>query len=106
VILDSAGGDGFLKLIELATPGGRIVFVGATSGIPSSFPMRRVFWKQLSILGSTMGSPKDFSQMIDFVKSHQVIPIVSDVLSLSDAEHALRKMSDAEQFGKIVLQIN
>ena len=106
VILDSAGGDGFLKLIELATPGGRIVFVGATSGIPSSFPMRRVFWKQLSILGSTMGSPKDFSQMLDFVKSNQVIPMVSDVLSLSDAERALRKMSDAEQFGKIVLQIN
>ena len=53
-----------------------------------------------------MGSPKDFSQMLDFVKSNQVIPMVSDVLSLSDAERALRKMSDAEQFGKIVLQIN
>ncbi len=106
VILDSAGGEGFLKLIELAVPGGRIVFVGATSGTPPSFPMQRVFWKQLSILGSTMGSPKDFSQMLDFVTSNKVIPMVSDVLSLPDAEHALRKMSDAEQFGKIVLQLN
>jgi len=106
VILDSAGGASFLKLLELATPGGRIVFVGATSGAPPSLPMQRIFWKQLSILGSTMGSPKDFSQMIDFVKSHTVIPVVSDVLSLSDAELALRKMHNAEQFGKIVLHIN
>ncbi|MFN3344346.1 MAG: zinc-binding dehydrogenase [Chloroherpetonaceae bacterium] len=106
VILDSAGGDGFLKLIELAAPGGRIVFVGATSGAPSSFPMPRVFWKQLSIFGSTMGSPRDFSHMLDFVNSNKVIPVVSDVLSLSSAEHALRKMNEASQFGKIVLQIN
>ncbi|MFQ3598006.1 MAG: zinc-binding dehydrogenase [Chloroherpetonaceae bacterium] len=106
VILDSAGGEGFLKLIELAAPGGRIVFVGATNGAPPSFPMQRIFWKQLSIFGSTMGSPKDFSQMLEFVKSHQVVPIVSDVLSLSDAEQALQKMNDARQFGKIVLHIN
>lgn len=106
VILDSAGGEGFLKLIELASPGGRIVFVGATKGAPSLFPMQRVFWKQLSILGSTMGSPRDFSQMIEFVNSKCLIPIVSDVLSLSSAEHAMRKMNEMGQFGKIVLQIN
>ncbi len=106
VILDSAGGDGFLKLIELAAPGGRIVFVGATQGVPSSFPMQRVFWKQLSIFGSTMGSPRDFSHMLEFVRSYQLTPIVSDVLSLSSAEQALHKMASAEQFGKIVLQIN
>lgn len=106
VIFDSAGGNDFLKLIELAKPGGRIVFVGATNGAPHSFPMQRVFWKQLSIFGSTMGSPQDFSQMLGFVNSHRLIPIVSDVLSLSSAEEALRKLSDARQFGKIVLQIN
>ncbi|MCS6990058.1 MAG: zinc-binding dehydrogenase [Chloroherpetonaceae bacterium] len=105
VILDSAGGDGFLKLIELAAMGGRIVFVGATKGAPSSLPMTRVFWKQLSILGSTMGSPKDFSQMLDLVNAKRIVPIVSDVLSLSAAEQGLRKMDGAAQFGKIVLQI-
>ncbi len=106
VILDSAGGNDFLKLIDLCAMGGRIVFVGATNGAPSSLPMQRVFWKQLSIFGSTMGSPRDFSHMLDFVNSNKVIPIVSDVLSLSSAEHALRKMNEAGQFGKIVLQIN
>ncbi len=106
VILDSAGGEGFLKLIELAASGGRIVFVGATQGVPSCFPMQRVFWKQLSIFGSTMGSARDFSHMLEFVRSHKLTPIVSDVLSLSSAEHALRKMESAEQFGKIVLHIN
>lgn len=106
VILDSAGGEGFEKLIDLAESGGRIAFVGATNGAPSSFPIQRVFWKQLSIFGSTMGSPKNFSQMLDFVNTNRVIPIVSDVLSLSSAEHALRKMNDVRQFGKIVLHIN
>lgn len=105
VILDSAGGDGFLKLIELAAMGGRIVFVGATKGAPSTFPLTRVFWKQLSILGSTMGSPKDFSAMLDFANANQIVPIVSDALPLSAAEQALRRMDAATQFGKIVLQI-
>ena len=66
-----------MQLIELAAPGGRIAFFGATAGDPSKFPMRRVFWKQLSILGTTMGSPEDFAAMVAFVTDKKIVPLAS-----------------------------
>lgn len=106
VILDSAGGDGFAKLIDLAAPGGRIVFVGATRGPVKDLVLQKVFWKQLSLLGSTMGSPADFSAMMQFVTQHRLHPIVECVFTLAEAETALRYMDDGKQFGKIALEIS
>ncbi|KER11153.1 MAG: alcohol dehydrogenase [[Candidatus Thermochlorobacteriaceae] bacterium GBChlB] len=106
VILDSAGGEGFGNLINLAAAGGRIVFVGATAGNPPNLDMRKIFWKQLSLLGSTMGSPNDFNAMMTFVSEKKIMPVVDAVLPLTDAEAALRRMENAAQFGKIVLSIS
>src|SRR5215831_2271910 len=53
VIIDSAGGKGFSQLTNLAAPGGRIAFFGATLGNPAELDLRRIFWKQLNVLGST-----------------------------------------------------
>ena len=103
VTVDSAGGDGFVQLIELAAPGGRIAFFGATAGDPSKFPMRRVFWKQLSILGTTMGSPEDFAAMVNFVAEKKIVPFASHTFPLADGNDALRAMEKADQFGKVVL---
>ena len=105
VTIDSAGGDGFVPLIELAAPGGRIAFFGATTGDPSKFPMRRIFWKQLSILGTTMGSPADFAAMVNFVTEHQIVPAASHAFPLADGNRALQAMEAADQFGKIVLTV-
>ena len=105
VIVDSAGGEGFGKLIDLAAPGGRIVFFGATRGNPPGFDMRKVFWKQLSILGSTMGSPDDFAEMMGFVDRHQIIPVADLTFPLAQGNEALRAMDSAEQFGKIILTV-
>jgi NADPH:quinone reductase-like Zn-dependent oxidoreductase len=105
VIIDSAGGDGFLQLIELAATGGRIAFFGATQGNPSKFELRRVFWKQVSLLGTTMGSPKDFADMTDFVARHKITPIVDQVVPLADANHAMQRMAKGQQTGKLVLSI-
>ncbi len=105
VTIDSAGGDGFLKLIDLAAPGGRIAFFGATRGNPTGFDMRRVFWKQLSILGTTMGSPDDFAAMIRFVEEKKVTPLADHVFPLAEGNDAFAAMESAEQFGKIVLTI-
>ena len=105
VTIDSAGGDGFLKLADLAAPGGRIAFFGATRGNPSGFDMRRVFWKQLSILGTTMGSPEDFAALIRFVGEKKIVPLADHVFPLADGNAALAAMDSAEQFGKIVLTI-
>ena len=106
LIIDGAAGEGIGSLLQIAGPGGRLVFYGATMGNPSGIDMRRIFWKQLNVLGSTMGSPEDFAEMIGFVKKNGLRPILDTLFSLSDGEAALRRMEDARQFGKIVIKIN
>ncbi len=103
VIIDSALGDGFTHHLDLANSGGRIVFFGGTAGNIPPLNARKIFWKQLSILGSTMGSPRDFSHMLRFVNDYHIKPIVDSVYPLRDAEVAIRHMDDSSQFGKIVL---
>ena len=105
VILDSAGGPGFERLIDLAAPGGRIVFFGATAGDPPSLPMRKVFWKMISLLGTTMGSPKDFADLVAFVEAHRIVPDVDETFPLARANDALDRMQSGAQSGKIVLTI-
>ena len=105
VIIDGAAGDGMDELLNLATPGGRLTFYGATRGNPSGLTARRIFWKQLTILGSTMGSPADFTAMVAFVNRHGLRPIVDKVFPMAEGEAAFRRMDDAQQFGKIVIRI-
>ena len=105
VIVDSAGGDGFASLIELTRPGGRIVFYGATTGNPKRLDLRKGFFRQINILGTTMGSPADFAGMIAFVAQHKIVPAVDRVFPLAETEAALRHMEAGAQFGKIVLSI-
>ena len=105
VIIDGAAGDGMDELLNLASPGGRLAFYGATRGNPSSLTARRIFWKQLTILGSTMGSPEDFRSMIAFAGKHTLRPIVDKVFSFAEGEAAFRWMDNAHQFGKIVVRI-
>jgi NADPH:quinone reductase-like Zn-dependent oxidoreductase len=103
VIVDSAGGAGFLQLVDLAAPGGRIVFYGATLGNPPEMPQRKIFWRQLSLLGTTMGSPEDFERMLDFVNRHRLTPEVCAAFPLEQAAEAFALMEQGGQFGKIVL---
>lgn len=103
VIVDSAGGDGFESLIDLAAPGGRVVFYGATRGNPPVLPMRKVFWRQLSLLGTTMGSDADWAAMVGFVAKHAIKPVVSDSFPLTHAREAFELMERGGQFGKIVI---
>jgi zinc-binding alcohol dehydrogenase/oxidoreductase len=105
IIIDSAGGDGMGALLGLAKPGGRLVFYGATRGNPTTLDLRKVFWKQLNLLGSTMGSPEDFAAMIAFVNKHAIRPVVDRVFPIDQGESALRHMDAAQQFGKIVIKI-
>jgi zinc-binding alcohol dehydrogenase/oxidoreductase len=103
VIVDGAAGDGLNELLDCCVPGGRVVLYGATRGNPSQVVARRIFWKQLNILGSTMGSPADFGGMVEFVARHGIRPVVDKVFGLADGEAALRWMEDGRQFGKIVI---
>lgn len=105
VIVDSAGGEGFEDLIDLAAPGGRVVFFGATRGNPPVLPMRKVFWRQLSLLGTTMGSPADWAAMTAFVNAHRIRPLVSEVFPLEQTGDAFDLMERGGQFGKIVITL-
>lgn len=104
VIVDSAGGTGFESVLDLAAPGGRVVFYGATRGNPPVLPMRKVFWRQLSLLGTTMGSPADWRAMTQFVTERRLHPVVSATLPFEGAAEAFALMERGGQFGKIVVQ--
>lgn len=104
VLVDSAGGSGFESLVDLAAPGGRIVFFGATRGNPGVLPMRKVFWRQLSLLGTTMGSPADWEAMLAAVADRAIRPVVGEVFSFARAAEAFALMERGGQFGKIILK--
>ena len=105
VIIDSALGNGFDKLLDISNPGARIVFFGGTAGNIPPLNGRKIFWKQLQILGTTMGSPDDFKGMVDLVNKHKIIPVVDEVFPLANAQKAIDKMADSTQFGKLVLKV-
>lgn len=106
VIIDSAGGAGFAKLIDAAAPGGRIAIFGGTTGNLTDIAPPKVFFKQLAIFGSTMGTEREFATMIAFVNKKKLVPIVDETFALADAESAIRRMDDGKQFGKIVLNVS
>ena len=106
LIVDGAGGDGYSKLIDMVCPGGRIVNYGATAGMPRKLELRKVFWKQLHLVGSTMGSPDDFAAMLSMVRKHKIEPIIDEVFALSDGNEAFEKMNVSSQFGKLVLRVS
>ncbi|GAB1488688.1 zinc-binding dehydrogenase [Opitutaceae bacterium] len=105
VIIDGAGGDGIETLLDVAAPGGRIAFYGATRGNPPGLPLRKVFWRQLSVLGSTMGSPADWAAMTAFVALHRIKPVISEVFPLDRVSDAFALMERGGQFGKIVVRL-
>jgi NADPH:quinone reductase-like Zn-dependent oxidoreductase len=103
IIIDSALGAGFAKFPDLCNPGGRIVIFGATTGDIPHLDGRKFFWKQLQLLGTTMGTKDDFTAMLNFVNLHKIVPVVDEAFSLKDAQKAVDKMANSSQFGKIVL---
>ena len=103
VILDGTAGAGFSTLLDIASPGGRIVVYGSTQGKIQNAEPARIFWKQLSILGSTMGTDEEFAAMLRLVERHNIKPVIDHVFPFADAGTAMRRMENAEQFGKLVL---
>ncbi len=105
VIIDGAAGAGFADLIDLANPGARIAIYGGTAGNIEQVSPQKIFWKQLSILGCTMGSPSDFHNMLHFVNKHQIVPVVDEVFPFAEAADAFAKMASGSQFGKLVVEL-
>ncbi|MEO5600506.1 MAG: zinc-binding dehydrogenase [Cyclobacteriaceae bacterium] len=106
IIIDSAGGNQFSKLIDLALPGARIVNFGRTAGNITDISTRLLYWKQISIHGTTMGTRDEFLSMLDFLESRNVKPVLDKTYPLIQINEALTRMEAGGQFGKIVLEIN
>jgi NADPH:quinone reductase-like Zn-dependent oxidoreductase len=105
IIIDSAGGPAFSSLIELALPGGRIVNFGRTAGSTTEISTRLLYWKQLSIFGTTMGTRDEFLSMLDLIEGRKIKPVVDKIYPLERTQDAMNRMESGDQFGKIVLQI-
>ncbi|MGB4958638.1 MAG: zinc-binding dehydrogenase, partial [Saprospiraceae bacterium] len=104
VVIDGACGTGFDNLVKVCSPGGRIVFYGATAGKIEGLNPQTIFWKQISILGTTMGSAQDFGAMVDFVATHQVYPVVDRIFPFEELHEGFARMESGLQFGKIVFR--
>jgi zinc-binding alcohol dehydrogenase/oxidoreductase len=85
--------------------GGRITVCGATSGPNPPANLHRIFWKQLTVLGSTMGTREDFRGVYELVTSGRVRPVVDRAFPLAEAAAAHEYLETGRQFGKVVLQI-
>lgn len=103
IAIDGAGGSGLNQLVDAAAPGARIVIYGGTAGLPEALNLRAVFFKQIQILGTTMGSPLDFAQWLRFVTDRRLQPILDQDHPLAAGNAAYARMADGAQFGKITL---
>ncbi|MFC2093067.1 zinc-binding dehydrogenase [Bacteroidota bacterium] len=104
IIIDSAGGDTISKSLDIINYGGKIVTFGATTGNVKDFDIRKIFWKQIALLGSTMGSDSDFKSMINFINKNKIYPVIDKVFSADDVVQAFVRMNSGKQFGKIVIK--
>ncbi len=103
LVFDGAGGDGLLHIMKICNPGARIVvYGGGVSGAPD-FKTQPIFWKQLSLLGTSMGTDAEFASMLDLVAKHHIKPVVDSVFSFKDGLAAFERMAKGRQFGKIIL---
>ncbi len=105
VVVETAGQATWMTSLKCAAKGGRIVTCGATTGPNPAEEIRLVFWNQLSILGSTMGSRRDWEAMVRAVERGAIRPVVDRVLPLERGRGAYERMLSGGQCGKIVLDV-
>ena len=103
VVVDSVGEKTWMNSLKAVRKGGRIVTCGATSGPNPAEEIRLIYWKQISILGSTMANDREFRALLAAVEAGRVRPRIDRVLPLSRAAEAYRLLEEGRQFGKIVL---
>jgi NADPH:quinone reductase-like Zn-dependent oxidoreductase len=105
VVVETVGDATWRMSLDAAAHGGRIVVCGATTGPNPPAALHRIWWKELAVLGSTMGSKEDFEAAYELVSSGRARPVVDEVLPLSEARAAHERLEAGEQLGKIVLRI-
>ncbi len=105
VVVDHVGADTWSRSLNAARVGGRIAVCGATSGPNPPAELHRIWWKQLSVLGSSMGTRADFEAAYDLVKSGRALPVIDSVFPLAEAAAAHERLESGAQLGKVLLRI-
>jgi NADPH:quinone reductase-like Zn-dependent oxidoreductase len=105
VVVEHVGQATWERSLEAARREGRIVVCGATSGPNPPARLHRIWWKQLAVLGSTMGTRADFDGAYRLVAEGKARPVVDEVFPLAEAARAHERLESGEQLGKIVLRI-
>jgi NADPH:quinone reductase-like Zn-dependent oxidoreductase len=105
VVVDSVGQATWDASLRALAPGGRLVTCGATTGPVVSIDVRRLFWFQWSILGSTMGTREEFEQVMAKARDGRLWPVIDSVVPLEQGRKAYERMERGEQIGKLVIEV-
>ncbi len=105
-VMETVGAATWSHSVNSLRPGGTIVISGATSGdAPAKAELTKIFFKQLRVVGSTMGTREELAQLARLVVQQRIEPVVDSVLPLADARDGFARMVDGEVFGKVVFTV-
>ncbi|THE13271.1 NAD(P)-dependent alcohol dehydrogenase [Bacillus timonensis] len=105
IVVETVGAATFHKSLGQLRKGGKMVTFGASAGDTVDFNLREFFYGQYTLLGSTMASTEEFHEMLQFVNEHKIKPVLDQVFPLEETANALKRIDEAEQFGKIAIKI-
>ncbi|RNA69857.1 zinc-binding dehydrogenase [Alteribacter keqinensis] len=106
LVIECVGAATFTKSLDTLRKGGTIVTFGSSTGDKVEMDLRKFFYGQYNLLGSTMGSHEEYIQMLDFIQTHQIRPVMDRVYDLDDYEEAFKRLEEAKQLGKIAFKIS
>jgi NADPH:quinone reductase-like Zn-dependent oxidoreductase len=105
-VMESVGQATWQHSVRALRPGGTIVISGATSGDAPPAELTRIFFLQLRVLGSTMGSIEEFREMLELMEAKKIAPIIDSTYDFTEALTAFARMNDGELFGKVVIRFS
>jgi NADPH:quinone reductase-like Zn-dependent oxidoreductase len=105
LVVDHSGKENIQKLINITKWGGKVVIYGATSGYNAQIDLRHIFYRQVSLIGSTMGSKGILFRVIRLIEQKKLKPVIYKVLELKDAKEGHRILESFSPFGKVVLRV-
>jgi NADPH:quinone reductase-like Zn-dependent oxidoreductase len=104
-VIESVGEPTWGTSLRAVRQGGAVVVAGATGGPNPPADLSRVFWRQLRVLGSTMGSLREFERLLTFVDTRAIKPVIDATYSLDEVRHAFDRLAAGDHFGKLAVTI-
>jgi NADPH:quinone reductase-like Zn-dependent oxidoreductase len=105
VVVDSVGEQSWPASLRSLRRGGRLVICGATTGPAVSIDLRRLFWHQWSVLGSTLGNRREYAEIVRLAGEGKLWPVLDRIVPLREAVRAFERLSRNEQVGKLVIEV-